>query len=251
VQRIGVGPNPTLPSDCLVIRTSQFDEPTSMYDAFPNPKAIETLQLELSLLRILHHRNKNQHHLQPFFKHLSILKRILSLLLTNVESEYLLQRLRTIVVPTAWEEFSRVVARGEYVTLGLVLCGCVSRIGYCVGGIVGVEDAEPIVEVDEIGVEKNDELGELIMRDIFVEDSAALENFVAESEVHSPSMPTSPRIEGDKTGHKERKEEENLMKTPIRVSEKSGIGEIQPPAKRRKKKKTQQDDIDRLFAGFD
>jgi ribonuclease MRP protein subunit RMP1 len=221
-----------------------------MSDAFPDPKAIETLQLELSLLRILHHRNKNQHHLQPFFKHLSILKRILSLLLTHVESEYLLHRLRTIVVPTAWEEFSRVVARGEFVTLGLVLCGCVSRIGYCIGGVVDGEDTEAMFEVDEIGMDRNEELGEVIMRDAFVDEREALEDFMAESEVQLPSTPTSPRIAADESGHKEQNEEETPMKTPKATPETFGIGEIQPPAKRRKKKKTRQDDIDKLFAGL-
>lgn len=221
-----------------------------MSDAFPSPKAIETLQLELSLLRVLNHRNKNQHHLQPFFKHLSILKRILSLLLAHIESEYLLQRLRTIVIPTAWEEFSRVVARGEYVTLGLVLCGCVSRIAFCIGGIVGVEDDEPMIEVDDTAMERNDELGEVIMRDIFLEDSAASETFVAESDVHSPSMSISPHVVGGEMGDDEQNEDDNLIKTPITIPEKPGIGEIQPPAKRRKKK-SRQDDIDKLFAGLE
>src|SRR5579871_975557 len=102
---------------------------------FPSAKAVETLQLELSLLKILHHRNKNQHHLQPFFKHLSILSRTLSYLLDNVESEYLVQKLRKIVIPSSWESFSRVVARGEFVGRGLVLCGCCARISYCLGGV--------------------------------------------------------------------------------------------------------------------
>src|SRR5271170_2221555 len=95
---------------------------------FPSLKATEILQLELSLLQVLHHRNKNQHHLQPFFKHLSILKQTLNLLLNNVDSDFLLQKLREVVVPKAWESFSRVVARGEYVTLGVVLCASVARI---------------------------------------------------------------------------------------------------------------------------
>ena len=164
-----------------------------MTDIFPSPKAIGTLQLELSLLRILHHRNKNQHHLQPFFKHLSILKRILLLLLTHAESSYLLQRLRTIVVPKAWEEFSRVVARGEFVTLGLVLCGSVSRIGYCIGGIESAKNVGPTIEDDDNMIKENDEVGEVVMRDSFLEDSMALDGFVRESEVTSASQLTLSR----------------------------------------------------------
>src|SRR5277367_6263861 len=106
---------------------------------FPSPSAVETLQLELSLLKILHHRNKNQHHLQPFFKHLSILKRTLSLLLDHPDSEFLLQKLRAIVIPQAWESFSRVVARGEFVALGMVLVAVVGRIARCLGGVLSEE----------------------------------------------------------------------------------------------------------------
>src|SRR5271154_3154744 len=90
-------------------RTASFAAQMSS-GTFLSPRAKENLTLELSLLHILHHRNKNQHHLQPFFKHLSILKRTLGHLLESPESGYLLQRIRGVVVPFAWEEFSRVVA---------------------------------------------------------------------------------------------------------------------------------------------
>jgi ribonuclease MRP protein subunit RMP1 len=222
-----------------------------MTDNFPSPKAIETLQLELSLLRILHHRNKNQHHLQPFFKHLSILKRILSLLLSHVESSYLLQRLRTIVVPKAWEEFSRVVARGEFVTLGLVLCGCVSRIGYCIGGIES-EHVGPAIEGDDGVIQGNDEVGEVVMRDSFPEDSMALDGFVGESEVEvtSASQLTPSGTREGETQYQEEIVDAKSTKVPMPPSEKHAIGEIPPPAKKRRKR-GRQDDIDKLFAGLD
>ena len=125
---------------------------------FPHSSAIETLQLELSLLRILHHRNKNQHHLQPFFKHLSILKRTLSVLLDNVDSQFLLQKLRGRVIPNSWESFSRIVARGEFITLGLVLCASVARISYCLGGVEETGDLnleEQIAELELGGTWRN------------------------------------------------------------------------------------------------
>jgi ribonuclease MRP protein subunit RMP1 len=221
-----------------------------MTDVFPSSKAIESLQLELSLLRILHHRNKNQHHLQPFFKHLSILKRILSLLLLHVDSEYLLQRLRTIVVPKAWEEFSRVVARGEFVTLGLVLCGCVSRIGYCIGGIEIAKDVGPAIEGNDVVIEGNDEIGEVVMRNSFVEDSMEVEDFVAESEVASTSQLTPSRTPEGETQNRDKRLDGESTKAPMLPPEKHAIGEIRSPAEK-KRKKGRQNDIDKLFAGLE
>src|SRR5271156_4449946 len=132
---------------------------------FPNPDAIETLQLELSLLQVLHHRNKNQHHLQPFFKQLSILKRSLSTLLEHQDSEYLIQKVRYVVMPKAWEEFSRVIARGEFVNLGMVLCAATARISYFLGGAEEVHSSGVLQETEDLGeAMETDELGEAMLR---------------------------------------------------------------------------------------
>src|SRR5271170_3402858 len=148
-----------------------MDTPT-----FPSPTTIETLQLELSLLQVLHHRNKNQHHLQPFFKHLSILKRTLGLLLDHPDSDFLLQKLRALVIPQAWESFSRVVARGEFVALGMVLVAVVGRIAYCLGGVELGEE----IEVEYTGLrEGNEELGVPVRRHTMDE-----ETMVGDSEDH-------------------------------------------------------------------
>jgi hypothetical protein len=137
-----------------------------MTSVYPSCAAIEALQLELSLLQVLHHRNKNQHHLQPFFKHLSILKRDVSLLIHQPNSVYVLNKLRKVSVIKAWEEFSRVVSRGEYVPLGLILCASVARVAASVGGIDVTDGCilgqESINENTEI---YDEEMGEVIPRE--------------------------------------------------------------------------------------
>ena len=214
-------------------------------DAFPDEKAIETLQLELELLRIVHHRNKNQLHLQPFFKHLCILKRTIAHLLENRGSEYLLLKLRNLVIPYAWEEFSRVVARGEFVTLGMVLCASVARIGYCLGGIDGVDPSEMMIgDVMEKG---EDEFGEIIPRNEPMEELVEVKGIAQEGELVTPSRLTSSR-DTDETIS-----EEGVTATEMFGAKSEerhiGTGDILPPTKKRKKKKAN-DDIDLLFAGL-
>ena len=211
---------------------------------FPHSSAIETLQLELSLLRILHHRNKNQHHLQPFFKYLSILKRTLNLLLENADSQFLLQKLRERVIPNAWESFSRIVARGEFITLGLVLCASVARIAYCLGGVEETGDLnleEQTVEL-EIG---EDGLGEIVQRSLLEEARIDIEE--EHGDLRSSPWPSSPlAVSGE--GNDKTAQLQELQPVTVNGDE-SKIGDIQPPLKRKRRKRGQ-DEIDILFAGL-
>lgn len=213
---------------------------------FPDSKAVETLRLELQLLCILHHRNKNQHHLQPFFKHLSILKRTLAHLLDSPESEYPVRKLLNVVIPYAWEEFSRVVARGEFVTLGLTLCALTARIGYCLGGVEGVTTTDITVEVME--TVNMDEMGELIVREVMEETVVVVEDITQEREVITPSKSVPAfNVEESAPTEVEILESENVEMKADAVD--STIGEIRPLSKRRKKKRGG-DEIDKLFAGL-
>ena len=216
---------------------------------FPSTAAIETLQLELTLLRILHHRNKNQHRLQPFFKHLSILKRTLTLLFDNIDSEFLLQKLRRIVVPKAWESFSRVVARGEFVALGLVLCASVARISFCLGGIEESEDLKPLQEMVEGFKEKEDEFGEVVLRDLLAEKSLGIEDIGGYGSPVTLSQPTSPALNANERPELD-PENQKMEENTNMALELQGIGDIQPPGKK-KRKKRHQDDIDLLFVGLE
>jgi ribonuclease MRP protein subunit RMP1 len=215
---------------------------------YPSPKAVEALDLEISLLVILHHRNKNQHHLQPFFKHLSILKRTLGRLLQLGESEYLLERLRTVTIPAAWEEFSRVVSRGEFVNLGVVLCACVGRIAYCLGGIVGAEGMVAPIEIEENVLEDTGEMGEVVMREVFMEETVEV------GDIGTDSVPVTPsRLTSSANPEEEQSQETTSIKTQVVQTavvsrlEESELGNIKPPA-RKKRKRKRKDDIDELFA---
>src|SRR5947207_8548403 len=198
---------------------------------FPHSSAIETLQLELSLLQVLHHRNKNQHHLQPFFKHLSILKRTLALLLGNVDSEFLLQKLRASVIPNAWESFSRIIARGEFVTLGLVLCASVPRISCYLGGIgvamdMNLEEREVEVAM-ELG---DDELGEIVRRDLLADETMDIEE---ENGEITSSRPTPPLLVATDHDSEKGTQVQEIQPTSV-TADVPGIGDIQPPPKRRR-----------------
>jgi len=210
---------------------------------FPTSKALENLQLELSLLQVLHHRNKNQLCSQPFFKHLSILRRTLNLLLENVDSEYLLQKLRRNVIPHAWASFSQLIARGEFVTLALVLCASVARIASSLGGI---DELSMNSEVD-VGGEFQGDPGEVIPRPKLAEEDLMEVDKAIEYEWTEPQRsPEFPNDKGpDRSIIAEMKEE---VITSIRLApDNPTIGEIERPAKKRKKNKAE-DDIDRLFA---
>jgi hypothetical protein len=207
----------------------------------PSSEAIQALRLELSLLHILHHRNKNQHLLQPFFKHLAILKRTLSRVVEHDDSEYILERLRTVVIPKCWEVFSQVIARGEFVTLGLVLCACVARVASCVGGIEGRGGTEVLEADDGVINVAEDDLGEIVGREMFkwgielVEDGN--DRLITPLQPEPDHAVMEPEINVESLV-----ESVPMLKEEIRV-----IGEIRRPVKT-KRKKARANDIDELFA---
>jgi hypothetical protein len=234
--------NPRIPIPAELQGALVFTSRRMNVQVFPSLEAIDALRLELSLLYVLHHRNKNQHHLQPFFKHLAILKRTLSRLLEHDDSEYIVQRLRTVVIPNCWEVFSRVIARGEFVTLGLVLCACLARVAFCVGGIEG-RDGTDAVEVDDglVNVEE-EELGEVVGREMFKWD---IDLGVEDGNDKEPITPIVPKA--DNAVLAAEITVENLIESvPMLKEEIRGIGERKRPAKKRKK--AQGNEIDELFA---
>jgi hypothetical protein len=168
---------------------------------------------------------------------------MLSHLLECQESEFLLHKLRAVVVPKCWEEFSRVVARGEFVTLGLVLCACTARVGYCLGGSEG-DDGNVSVEVEDdvVNVEE-DEIGEIVGREM-VEETGEVEEG-ERNDFITPSQLTELAAEVL---------EETITSSDVRTPSMlrikamdSEVGEIQPPAKK-KRRKRRGNEIDDLFS---
>jgi len=129
------------------------------------PASASTLSRIESLLHQLHRRNKNQHHSQKWYKHLSLVRKAVRLLL-DIESrevslkltkgtsgkaedvrkrfenetelrrqkEQLSEWVREVVVPGAYIAFSSVVKDSQFSVLGVGLLGILSDVV----GVVGV-----------------------------------------------------------------------------------------------------------------
>ncbi|KAJ5545351.1 hypothetical protein N7535_006259 [Penicillium sp. DV-2018c] len=84
-----------------------------------------------SMLHLIFHRNKNQHHRAKWWKWLSILKRAtLDLVRSDVESQ---KHLATQIIPRCYIAFSTVVADNQFSTLGVVLLSALARLSKLTG----------------------------------------------------------------------------------------------------------------------
>lgn len=146
-------------------------------------------------------------------------------------------------MPKAWESFSRVVARGEFVTLGLVLCASVARISFCLGGVLEDGLDSQIEEMGEEIEEENDELEEVVLREMLVD-----ETMEADEECTKPvAISHLPSTTIDESRSKMETDEHEVVLPTVNASAESNIGDIRPPVKKRRKQKPQ-DAIDMLFA---
>lgn len=132
------------------------------------------------------------------------------------------------------------VARGEFVTLALVLCASLSRVASCLGGVEEISGTEDDEEFHE-------DVGELVHTTHEVEGVVMKVKGTVEGEwTEMQQLPESAQVILDQSIDIELED----TTASIRIAEEeTNIGEIERPTKRRKKKKAK-DDIDRLFAGF-
>ncbi|ODQ76103.1 hypothetical protein LIPSTDRAFT_41460, partial [Lipomyces starkeyi NRRL Y-11557] len=95
------------------------------------------LRNELEVLHLIVHRNKNQHRQAKWWKYVSIVHRNLKNLVSvpqkrqKEEAKFEKEVVRYLVyrvIPKAFKAFHRLIAHGQYVTLGLVLLATVARI---------------------------------------------------------------------------------------------------------------------------
>ncbi|KAM0705291.1 hypothetical protein Q7P35_008081 [Cladosporium inversicolor] len=168
-----------------------------------------------SLLHLLHHRNHNQHRRSPWYRHFSLFRRHLALLLsdyttltstptTNLERARLKtqspalharisQRLKfwQDVLVARWQRaFSQVVADGRFSVLGLVMLGVLGGVCKVVGlterlEVEGQEEIERVLEEfgreawgegDERGVWGSCDEGEPVAREADVWEVVARED---------------------------------------------------------------------------
>ncbi|CEP23762.1 unnamed protein product [Cyberlindnera jadinii] len=122
------------------------------------------LQHEFSLLRILYHRNKNQHRVTTWWKWLNSLKRTLTKVLClpdRLRLQPLVKKLKLHIIPGCYRAFNNIISLGQFVTLGLVLLGLLARINKCIDGLGVVYETKPVVSKLEI-VPTDDDLGQVI-----------------------------------------------------------------------------------------
>lgn len=98
------------------------------------------LHQEYRLLHLLYHRNKNQHRVAQWWKRLNMLKRncgqVVELLQNKkfkndrefVKLYHLVNRFTKRQISKSYYDFNGVIALGQFVTLGVVLVGLLSRI---------------------------------------------------------------------------------------------------------------------------
>ncbi|ONH68110.1 Ribonuclease MRP protein subunit RMP1 [Cyberlindnera fabianii] len=149
-----------------------------------------SLEHEYSLLRLLHHRNKNQHRVATWWKHLNTLKRDLTKLLamnrcvslTSRQSAVMLAyKIRHVDVTKCYRAFNGIVALGQFVTLGLTLLGMLARVNDCIGKMDGLEEyemerkrqgmkthkgEEDVLSMATVSDDLGEEIGEVVSTDI-------------------------------------------------------------------------------------
>jgi len=153
-------------------------------------------------------------------------------------------------MPKAWEEFSRVIARGEFVNLGMVLCAATARISYFLGGAEEVHSSGVLQETEDLGeAMETDELGEAMLRELLVEEETEVPSSEGYTDPVTPSQLTS-RLPVEMQQVPQPPNSPIPLRSIAITAEDQHLGDIEPPRKRQKRKK-KQDDIDRLFAGLE
>ncbi|TGZ84815.1 hypothetical protein EX30DRAFT_337282 [Ascodesmis nigricans] len=205
------------------------------------------------LLSLLHHRNRNQHRLTKWYRHLTTLHRHLRHLLhgstlittasTTPERDAAITRadqrisyLRDTVVPRAWDAFGTVVRDKQFAPLGIILWGVLGRVWMLLGGdeitakereaeLEGLKDGEMRdVEGVEEGMEDVME-GEVLSREAY--ESAMKDVESAEGRVEVEALQRkkvrkgSPEEKEKKKKKKRMKEEESGGEAPIEDGERS------------------------------
>lgn len=136
--------------------------------------SLSSLEHEYGIIRLIHHRNKNQHRVTTWWKHLNNLKRSLSKLISLLHTYTIKSRdnirqkvievarhLYLHVTKAAYRAFNGIIALGQFIPLGFTLVGVLGKVYHEVGKIEGLKDMRS---------QRNDGVGEL---KIVHEDSGA------------------------------------------------------------------------------
>ncbi len=148
-------------------------------------ESLVALEHEFGIIKLIHHRNKNQHRVATWWKHLNNLKRYLTKVISLIHTynskkdDKVRQKLQKVsrhlyfnICKSAFRAFNGVIALGQFITLGLTLVGALGKIYHHVGTVDGLHKTDTLTDkvndtVDynegDIGEEIGEEVGEVVV----------------------------------------------------------------------------------------
>lgn len=144
-------------------------------------ESLAALDHEYGIIRLIYHRNKNQHRVASWWKHLDSLKRYLTKLISLIYTysrkakEKIRQKVLKVarhlylnICRSAFRAFNGIIALGQFITLGLTLVGVLGKVYHHVGTIEGLRETNSnrskSIDVDynnvDLGADLREELGE-------------------------------------------------------------------------------------------
>ncbi|WBW75162.1 RNase MRP subunit Rmp1/NEPRO [Schizosaccharomyces osmophilus] len=219
---------------------------------------MDVLQPDAVVLQKIVYRNKNQHRLTIWWRHVIMLHRRLRQWLSGKESvkSLLLQQ-----CPKSYALFTNLIAHGQYPGLGCLLLGILSRVWYVLGGIEyeaslsppsspALLPNPPLLQ-EQIFKANNKEkdlsdLGTVISREELSSSappsSLSREVSLANSpsaEVNSIPLPQTPSAQAQPSG--------GGISASDKPSLRSSDSTCSAPKKKKKKSKKKKDEIDDIF----
>jgi ribonuclease MRP protein subunit RMP1 len=222
------------------------------------PSPHEELQSISQILHLTHHRNKNQHRLAKWWRAFSMLRRNISKLSTEldtniqytalsakskktIESREIVERrvefLEDHLVPRAYLAFSQLVADNQYAALGLMLVGTLARVRKVIAPLRGdSEMGDEMIEGKRLegpGVKEGQDFGEVVKRDEIIGKAASKDQQLDDEEREDTATLQQSKKRYNAT--------EEAKESPVQDS---------TTMKRPKKKRKKGDAFDELFAGL-
>ncbi|KAJ5302051.1 hypothetical protein PENANT_c008G00284 [Penicillium antarcticum] len=112
-----------------------------------------------SILHLIFHRNKNQHHGAKWWKWLSVLKRTTLDLARSGAQAHLVH-----IVPRCYVAFSTVVADNRFASLGIVLLATLARLSKVTGISQELKTSPRAIKPKKTGPVVKEDLGERVAR---------------------------------------------------------------------------------------
>lgn len=200
--------------------------------------SLSSLEHEYGIIRLIHHRNRNQHRVTSWWKHLNSLKRNLTKLISLLHTYFrkandkirhkvleVARHLYLHVSKAAYRAFNGIIALGQFIPLGLTLVGTLGKVYHEVGKIEGLKDIRvqrfngaPLENSDNLGIDGEDlgaDLGEEVVVDE-IPDMKKRKSFDnAEFVVKKKKKTEGTKLKNDSTRVGEKKKKKKKSKSAI------------------------------------